>query len=584
MKKTYCTGEYYNFTVTGISNNRIYLKDDQGDTFSVNAFDFQTEWDWASPQVPANLMKCYVKEVYGSGKLVLEQSKDILLMVLYPEAYRGEEKKALFIVESLKTFNDTLFYVVTDAFGLSHMYKPSPQQKLMQPGDEVALIVKGIHEKDNNRSRLVFDEILLPELSSPITALPTSSNEETPTGEFGEESDKVEFKSTIVYPARATGADIDTQMRVILRTIAGFMNAQGGTLYIGVNDNGDAVGIEQDYGMLNSSEKDKHTYKANKDGYENKLRTAMNLHLGSVAQDYVSIKFTEHNEHTICAIDIEPSKSVIWYDERDAFKRMGNRTTHLRSEAIIKLVFDKASMARPEALQFVPKAVPTEGDLLPTEHKQEETLVAMKVEQPSRLKFIGEEAQGHGSFYMNLFSNGDWSWSKVSPIDTDLEYCIPIHSPASKNDLIMVYEDGCVNRIDAYHLHLDKKEGKRYMNGRRGDNVRLVKAFHAKAEDMLACFSTQHGHEYVKVHPIHHVSQHDNMSLKGNRVINTTGMEGITQADIYFVAAANEQRVSALRKTENQLSTSLGFQMDLQKNAKFLQVKDTLENLCDIPA
>lgn len=584
MKKTYCAGEYYNFTVTGISNNRIYLKDDQGDTFSVNAFDFQTEWDWASPQVPANLMKCYVKEVYGSGKLVLEQSKDILLMVLYPEAYRGEEKKALFIVESLKTFNDTLFYVVTDAFGLSHMYKPSTQQKLMQPGDEVALIVKGIHEKDNNRSRLVFDEILLPELSSPITALPTSSNEETPTGEFGEESDKVEFKSTIVYPARATGADIDTQMRVILRTIAGFMNAQGGTLYIGVNDNGDAVGIEQDYGMLNSSDKDKYTYQANKDGYENKLRSAMNLHLGPVAQDYVSIKFTEHNDHTICTIEIEPSKSVIWYDERDAFKRMGNRTTHLRSEAIIKLVFDKASMARPEALQFAPKAVLTEGDLLPTEHKQEETLVAMKVEQPTRLKFIGEEAQGHGSFYMNLFSNGDWSWSKVRPTDTDLEFCIPIHSPASKNDLIMVYEDGCVNRVDAYHLHLDKKEGKRYMNGRRGDNVRLVKAFHAKAEDMLACFSTQHGHEFVKVHPIHHVSQHDNMSLKGNRVINTTGMEGITQADIYFVAAANEQRVSALRKTENQLSNSLGFQMDLQKNAKFLQVKDTLENLCDIPA
>ena len=272
-------------------------------------------------------MKCYVKEVYGSGKLVLEQSKDILLMVLYPEAYRGEEKKALLIVESLKTFNDTLFYVVTDAFGLSHMYKPSTQQKLMQPGDEVALIVKGIHEKDNNRSRLVFDEILLPELSSPITALPTSSNEETPTGEFGEESDKVEFKSTIVYPARATGADIDTQMRVILRTIAGFMNAQGGTLYIGVNDNGDAVGIEQDYGMLNSSDKDKYTYQANKDGYENKLRSAMNLHLGPVAQDYVSIKFTEHNEHTICTIDIEPSKSVIWYDERDAFKRMGHRTT-----------------------------------------------------------------------------------------------------------------------------------------------------------------------------------------------------------------------------------------------------------------
>ena len=41
--KDYKVGEYYNFWVTGIGNHRIYLKDENGDTFSVYAYDFQTE-------------------------------------------------------------------------------------------------------------------------------------------------------------------------------------------------------------------------------------------------------------------------------------------------------------------------------------------------------------------------------------------------------------------------------------------------------------------------------------------------------------------------------------------------------------
>ena len=73
------------------------------------------------------------------------------------------------------------------------------------------------------------------------------------------------------------------------------------------------------------------------------------------------------------------------------------------------------------------------------------------------------------------------------------------------------------------------------------------------------------------------------MGLKGIRVINTTGLDGITKAEICFVAAEHDQRISALKKTEHQLSNSLGLQMDLPKNAKFMRVKETLETLCDVP-
>ena len=252
----YKVGEYYTFIVTGLNNNRIFLEDENGDKFSVYAYDFQSEWDWASPQV-SEVLKCYVKEKYESGHLILQQSRDVLLITLYNEAYHNEEKICNFIVERTKTIGATLFYIVVDAFGVKHMYKPRANQQLLQPGDEIELNVKSINFKDNNKSYLVFDDIT----SSANEAVSVPSCDEIPVGEFGEETDKREFKSTIVYPANANSADIDTQMKVILRTIAGFMNAKGGTIYLGVNDNGDAIGIENEYSLLNTSNSDKYTWR-----------------------------------------------------------------------------------------------------------------------------------------------------------------------------------------------------------------------------------------------------------------------------------------------------------------------------------
>lgn len=580
--KEYKVGEYYMFWVTGIGNQRIYLKDENDDAFSVYAFDYQTEWDLASPKVSLGELKCYVKQVSSLGFPKLEQSRVVTLITCYPEIYNGGSTRNHFIVDSLKTIGDTLYYVVVDAFGIQHMYKPSSKQKQLQFGDEVELLVSGIKEKENNRSHLILQEIADENTLQPTATQIVEEDDSTPPiGPFGEETDRVEFKSTIVYPSKAVEADIDTQMSVILRTIAGFLNAKGGTLFIGVNDNGDAIGIEQEYDLLNSSNKDNFTYKPNKDGYENKLRSGMNWHLGPVAQDYVSISFLEYNGHTVCKIEVESSRTVIWYDEYIAYKRMGNRTSHLRSEAIIKLVFDKASLTRPEAMMIKPISVQTEDEMLVSNlhidsEQEEKPIIAKSVKET--LKNIGEEKRGNGSFYMNLYANGDWSWSRAIPTDTDLEYCIPINNPASKNDLILVYDDGHVNRLDAYHFRLKKDENIRMNNG-RWTGAKLIKAFHAKAEDLLACLSTANGHEFVKVHTVEQLKRSNKLDHAGCFAIK----KDANKAEIYFVASEHKQRVSSLIKTKNQLN-SFGIQTDLPKNSRFLQEKETLLTLRDIPS
>lgn len=69
---------------------------------------------------------------------------------------------------------------------------------------------------------------------------------------YGEESDTLEFKSSIVYPPNAgMQPDPSKQKWAILKTICGFLNTiTGGELLLGVNDNGNSCGLKRDIDYL----------------------------------------------------------------------------------------------------------------------------------------------------------------------------------------------------------------------------------------------------------------------------------------------------------------------------------------------
>lgn len=77
---------------------------------------------------------------------------------------------------------------------------------------------------------------------------PTTTS--TKVGKYGKaETHEVEFKSSYVFRNDGKGADIDAQGRdEVFRTVCGFLNADGGTLYLGVSDAGEPYSSE-DYGL-----------------------------------------------------------------------------------------------------------------------------------------------------------------------------------------------------------------------------------------------------------------------------------------------------------------------------------------------
>lgn len=133
------------------------------------------------------------------------------------------------------------------------------------------------------------------------------------------ENEKIEFKSSIRYDyfRKTTNRELEL---VIAKTIVGFMNAKGGKLILGVDDDGNILGLEKDFKTL------KHK---NKDGYERALFGIISTQLGHEACFSNHISFYVINEKDICVIDIEPSKEPVYVNDGTSttfYVRTGNAT------------------------------------------------------------------------------------------------------------------------------------------------------------------------------------------------------------------------------------------------------------------
>ena len=93
--------------------------------------------------------------------------------------------------------------------------------------------------------------------------------------------------------------------QVIVKAVAGLMNARGGILLIGVADNGVVIGVEQDLKVL--------PHRKDTDGYANYVTTLLDAGIGARSGGergyYVS---SDKDDKTVCKIVVTPSSRPIW--------------------------------------------------------------------------------------------------------------------------------------------------------------------------------------------------------------------------------------------------------------------------------
>jgi hypothetical protein len=140
------------------------------------------------------------------------------------------------------------------------------------------------------------------------------------------ESTNLEFKSTLRWDAKQEQVNKELQ-RVIAKSVAGLMNTEGGTLVIGVTDDGDIYGIERDIASLGRKDID---------GFYQALVQVLENHLGREFVPFISPRFEVHDGKTICIVDIDSSPRPVYFRDgqiRDFYIRVGNTTRPLNLQA-----------------------------------------------------------------------------------------------------------------------------------------------------------------------------------------------------------------------------------------------------------
>jgi hypothetical protein len=142
------------------------------------------------------------------------------------------------------------------------------------------------------------------------------------------ESATLEFKSTFRWDLREKRVNRSLEA-VVLKTLAGYMNAHGGTLLIGVADNGSIVGLEHDYSALR---------KPDRDGFEQVLMTSVAGKLGADACQWVQAVFHTVDGRDVCRTIIRQSKRPVYLREGETPKlyvRTGVSTRELNVQEAI---------------------------------------------------------------------------------------------------------------------------------------------------------------------------------------------------------------------------------------------------------
>jgi hypothetical protein len=143
---------------------------------------------------------------------------------------------------------------------------------------------------------------------------------------------KIEFKATARVPL---SSDVPEKVinEGVIKTVAAFMNTKGGTLGIGISDDGDILGIQPDLDF-------KHQ---DLDGYQNWVSTLLinSISSASVSKN-VGIRFETVEGEVVCLVDVAASKTPVFADtikgKEVFYVRTGNTTRVLSGPEMVKYI------------------------------------------------------------------------------------------------------------------------------------------------------------------------------------------------------------------------------------------------------
>ena len=165
-----------------------------------------------------------------------------------------------------------------------------------------------------------------------LDALKSELNKDLPSIIRQGEGPLLEFKSSLRWDFQEHRINRNLET-VVLKTLAGFFNSHvGGTLLIGIDDNGSLIGLEKDYQTLK---------KMNSDGFEQALMTVISTNLGADLCHFTHILFHVIDGKDICRVIVSPANRPVFLTQGNAQKfyvRTGAGTRDLNIQEALEYV------------------------------------------------------------------------------------------------------------------------------------------------------------------------------------------------------------------------------------------------------
>ena len=150
-----------------------------------------------------------------------------------------------------------------------------------------------------------------------------------------EESQNLEFKSSTWFayqkspnPTLSPSDIIKGINEATVKTVAGLMNSEGGTLLIGVDDHNTVLGLKPDMKAAGVEDLD---------SYELKMTRLLSDCLGrpNIAE-FVRIIFVKCDSHYVCRVNVRPSNSPVFTNGEKFYVRVSNSTNSLLPSEILQ--------------------------------------------------------------------------------------------------------------------------------------------------------------------------------------------------------------------------------------------------------
>lgn len=266
---------------------------------------------------------------------------------------------------------------------------------------------------ETSLARLVLSYNMLPKesdadielakkLKKKIASLLGINFEQKTLKNYGSENQFIEFKSSIVYPARKNKddkneANPELQQYVLLKIISSFMNSSGGTLYIGVNDASHCeAGLFEDFEYYKRHQAfidNYHFEMRNVDNFCTYLTNLVRFKWGTLVSESVQIDKDPEASRDVIIVKVEPRTLPVELDGKIFVRRSGStmmlNDAEAREFSEERLALDYQSKIELPQSESLSNNLPEQNllpEVKPTQPEPEQTSPALELSDEDSYK------------------------------------------------------------------------------------------------------------------------------------------------------------------------------------------------------